>query len=132
MKTTIKIEKEIDIKYLAIKVAVRYDEEDIPNDFPFRDGDTWGPVIDFDNGQILDWPKGIECKMHMKICDEGSYYLLDENKNTVLSIEEDYVPKVMCPGGSGYGDYIIMNIDENGKIANWKPTIIGFGDNDED
>ena len=35
-----------------------------------------------------------------------------------LSIEEDYVPNRLIPGE--YGDYIIMTIDENGKIAEWE------------
>jgi hypothetical protein len=26
----------------------------------------------------------------------------------------------------GYGDYIIMTIDENGKIKNWKPEFDEF------
>ena len=36
------------------------------------------------------------------------------------------------PEGRGYGDYIIMNIDENGKIANWKFNPEDFTPKNED
>jgi len=32
----------------------------------------------------------------------------------------------MCPEGEGFGDYIKMVIDENGKIKNWKPDFEDF------
>lgn len=30
----------------------------------------------------------------------------------------------MCPKENGYGDYIIMNIDENGFIQGWEKKLI--------
>ena len=33
---------------------------------------------------------------------------------------------MMCPEGGGYGDYIIMKIDENGVIRNWNVNIEDF------
>ena len=30
----------------------------------------------------------------------------------------------MCPADEGYGDYIIMNIDENGFIKGWSKELI--------
>ena len=126
MKTTIKVEKEVEIKYVKVQVAVRYEEEDIPNDFPLRSGDMWNAIIDIDNGIVMDWPKGEKGNLEMKICDEGSYYLLDENYDTILSIEEDYVPNKLLPGS--YGDYLKLHIGENGVISNWysKPSIEEF------
>mgnify|MGYP006214627153 CR=1 FL=1 len=47
----------------------------------------------------------------------------------VLSIEDDYVPNKLIPGQ--YGDYIVMDIDENGKIANWRPNLSDFIGDDE-
>lgn len=131
MKAIIKVEKEVEIKYVKLQVAVRYDEEDMPSDFPHRKNDFWSPTIDVDNGQILEWEKGRSIDLHMKVCDDGSYYLLDGNKNLILSIEQDYVPNKLIPGE--YGDYIIMNINENGIITNWKsnPSISDFTE-DED
>jgi hypothetical protein len=126
MKATIKVEKEVEIKYVKVQVAVRYEEEDIANDFPLRSGDMWNAIIDIDNGIVMDWPKGEKGNLEMKICDEGSYYLLDENYETILSIEQDYVPNKLLPGS--YGDYLKLHIGENGVISNWysKPSIEDF------
>lgn len=126
MKALIPVTKEVDIKMVKVDVAVRYDEEDIPNDFPLRNGDMWSAIIEIDTGKILDWPQGKTGEMYMKVCDQGSYFLLDEGGNTVLSIEDDYVPNGLIPGE--YGDYIDLKIDENGVITNWKkhPSIADF------
>ena len=128
MEVTIKVEKKVEIKKVKVQVAVRYDEEDIPNDFPLRTGDIWNAVIDIDAGRVIDWSKGEKGNLEMKICDEGSYYLLDEDDNVVLSLEQDYVPNKLLPGE--YGDYLKLHIDENGLITNWysKPSIEDFID----
>lgn len=136
MKVTIKVEKEVELKTLLIKADVRYWEdaivngiEDIDGDLiPCKQGELWCPIIDIDSGVITNWEQGIKAEVHYKVCDAGSYYLQDSEGNTVLSIEENYVPKIMCPKESGYGDYIIMDIDENGKIANFVQTLDGFID----
>ena len=55
---------------------------------------------------------------------------MDEDKNVILSIEDDYVPNKLIPGE--YGDYIVMDIDEEGKIlGKWNPRFTDFMD-DED
>jgi len=134
MKAKIKIEKEVELKTLLARVRPRYWEdtkvngvEDINGDLiPLRQGDLWYPIINIDSGVLVDWPEGVTASIHFKVCDAGSYYLLDEDGNTILSIEEDYVPAMMCPEGEGYGDYIIMKIDENGQIANWQLNLSGF------
>ena len=41
MKTKVKIEQEIEVSSILITVPVRYEEEDIPNDFPLRSGAGW-------------------------------------------------------------------------------------------
>src|SRR5690606_20331282 len=96
---------EINVAYVSIAASVRYDEEDMPKDFPGRDGDMWNVTVDIDTGQIQDWP-GIpeEFKLHMKVCDCGSYYLLDENDNVLAKRENEYVPELI-PGD--FGDYIV-------------------------
>lgn len=131
MKAIIKVEKEIEIRYVKLQVAVRYEEEDIPNDFPHRKGDLWCPTIDIDSGQILDWDQGRSLDLYMKVCDEGSYYLLDDSKNIVLSMEQDYVPNQLIPGS--YGDYISLRINQDGLIENWPktPNISDFTENNE-
>jgi hypothetical protein len=128
MKAIITVKKEVDIKFVKVDVAVRYDEEDIPNDFPFRKGDMWSATIDIDAGKVLDWPKGQKGNLKMKICDQGSYYLLDVDGNILLSRENDYVPNELLPPYNGCGDYLELHIDENGTITNWysKPSIENF------
>ena len=134
MKTTVKIEKEVEIKTLVVEAGVRYWEdgevdgvEDIEGDLiPCRQGDCWCPHIDIDSGIITNWTKGIKAKVHYKVCDAGNYFLNDENGGQILSIEQDYVPSILCPKENGYGDYIIMDIDENGQIQNWKVDISSF------
>lgn len=120
--------------FLKVKAGVRYwedasvngvDDED-GNLIPFRDGDCWCPTIEVSTGKILDWPAGVKADIHYKVCDDGSYYLCDQGGNPFKSIEDDYVPKCMSPGGEGYGDYIIMKVDENGLIENWKPKFDDF------
>lgn len=138
MKTTGKIQKEVDLKILKVVAGVRYWEDATVNGvedeegvlIPCRDGNAWCPVIDVDAGVITNWTQGVKADVHYKVCDSGSYYLLDEAGAVVLSIEDGYVPKMMCPKENGFGDYIIMDIDETGKIANWKQTIVGFLEED--
>jgi hypothetical protein len=117
MKVKVLVEKEFDIKSVELSIAVRYDEEDIPNDFPFRDGNMWNAKIDIDSGKVIDWPIGKVGLLSMKVCDEGTYRLFDENGNMIKEIENDYVPNNLLPGS--YGDYIDLDIDESGLIINW-------------
>lgn len=119
MKTTVKIPTEIDIRYVRVHLPVRYEDEDMPYDFPFRNGDWWTAVIDIDSGKILDWPQGKSGEFYMKVCDEGLYYLLNEDLKLIRSIEEDYVPNRLIPPHDGYGDYVHFIIDGNGMIKNW-------------
>ena len=130
MKATVKTEHEVEIKTLIVSAGVRYWEdtevngvEDTDGDLiPCRDGSNWCPEIDIDNGIITNWVKGTTAKVHYKVCDDGTYLLQDGNGKTILS-RDGYVPKIMCPADNGYGDYIIMSIDEDGRIDNWHPNI---------
>ena len=133
MKTSIYIKKTVNIKKLYVKVYPRYIADssvngcrDLENDpkMPFVKFDDkvkeyfWEVNIDIDKGQIIDWPQGITASLHYKTCDEGFYEIFDE-KGEKLGDYNGYVPHIMCPKEPGYGDYIIMDIDENGNIQNW-------------
>ena len=130
MKTEITVKKEVDIKFVDLEVAVRYEEEDMPIDFPGREGDLWCARITVDTGMIEGWPEGLEADLHMKICDEGTYRIIDDKGEIIASIENDYVPNSLIPGS--YGDYIEMKIDGTGRITNWPkhPTFEEFENND--
>jgi hypothetical protein len=125
MKVTVNKPIEIEVKYIIICVPVRYDEEDIPNDFPFRRNDIWEVLVDIETGKIKDWPYGYEYVLVMKVCDSGYYQLLDEAFGPIAEIE-DYVPHGIVPGS--YGDYIELTIEKDGTISNWpeKPDVSAF------
>jgi len=133
MKLKLKVEKEFDVKYLLAEVGARYWEDADVNGqedtegtlIPCRNGDYWSPLINVETGIIENWNIGTTASVHYKCCDVGIYKLLDEDKNVIIEIE-GYVPNIMCPKKDGYGDYVIMDIDENGKIMNWKVDFTEF------
>ena len=138
MKVKLKIEKEFDVKFLAITAGIRYAEDveingkdcDELGDIPLQDGDYWQAMIDIDDGVILSWPQGTKAKFYSKVCDDGTYSILDADKREIKTYS-GYVPDCLAIDDSGYGDYIIMTVDENGKIKNWKPSFGEF-QNEED
>jgi hypothetical protein len=139
MKTTMKIEKEVDVKILSVQAHVRYwedgeidGEQDTKGNLtPCRQHECWCPEIDVDSGMILNWKQGVKASIHYKVCDEGVYKLKDSQGN-VLAEKDGYVPSCMSPKESGYGDYIIMDIDENGQIQDWSFDVNDLGDFNED
>ena len=126
-------ETETAVKYLQVDAGVRYwedatvdgVEDEDGSRIPFKDGDRWKPIIALVTGMVVDWPKGVEADIHYKVCDDGKYTLIGLDHQPAKTLD-DYVPKIMCPGGDGYGDYIIMKIDGNGRIENWKPDLGAF------
>jgi hypothetical protein len=123
----------LELKFLIVSARVRYWEDTIINDLEdthgnlvsCREGDSWSPIIDLDSGKIVNWDEGTVADIHYKVCDEGEYWLADANKNKILKYAGDYVPdSLLCIGDRGYGDYIIMKINEKGLIIGWnKPEI---------
>ena len=57
---------------------------------PFKSGSVWMPVIYFETGQVLNWPK-VTADIHYKVCDQGEYYLEDKAGQKV-KWKGDYVP----------------------------------------
>jgi hypothetical protein len=127
MKTKIKKEVDVDIKFLKVRAGVRYWEdasvngiEDENGDLiPCRVDDDWCPIIDVETGVITNWEQGKKADIHYKICDDGNYYLLSES-DEIIAEKDGYVPDCLAIDDSGYGDYIILKVDENGLINNWK------------
>jgi len=140
MKIELTITKEFDVKYLAVSAGVRYWEDSFVNGIEDKDGtlipcrlsddEYWKPIIDLDTGIIINWDKGIKAEIHYKVCDDGVYTLLDSNNNNIQEID-GYVPSIMCPKGSGFGDYIIMDIDENGLIDNFNVDLEEFNEKED-
>lgn len=130
----LKVKKEFDVKKLLVEAGVRYWEDSTVNGvndeegdlIPCRDGDTWKPIIDLESGIIINWEKGKEADVHYKVCDDGEYWLLDENDVKITKAKGYYVPSILSIGENGYGDYIIMKIDSDGKISNWNFDVKSF------
>lgn len=139
MKEVVKItvEKEVDIRIVLIDISPRYigdsDGDDMPTDFPLLNEakTSWIASVNIDTGEISGWPKGDKRNMHVKVCDAGTYSLIDVDGNTIASIVNNYVPNGVVPGS--YGDYVEMDIDENGIITNWPkhPDVSEFFRNEE-
>lgn len=136
MKQIIPIKTEVEIKYLLAIVEPRYWDEDFELDgspfdgegyFPGKIGDEWKILIDIDTGKIINWELGHTAQVYSKICDAGEYKLLGPDQMICYFYKDDmYVPSCLYPKENGYGDYIIMDIDENGVIKDWKFDISDF------
>lgn len=116
MKITITRPVEIDIDSIRLILPMRYDDEDMPFEYPFRKDDVWDVTVDLDTGQIRNWPGGHALDLYTKVCDEGTYILMSKGV-VVAKIEENYVPNDLVPGK--YGDYVDLQIDDTGLIKNW-------------
>lgn len=113
--------------FIDVCAAVRYYEDGIINNHSDSNNDpempcvnedyAWCPIIDAETGQIINWKKGNIASLYYKVCDECKITI--RIGDTVIYNDENYVPDFLCPKEEGYGDYIIMDIDENGFINNW-------------
>lgn len=116
--------------FLCVAAAVRYWEdatvngvEDVSGDLiPCRFEDLWLPQIELATGTIQHWPKGTTASIHYKVCDAGKYYLADASGKRIAKWKDHYVPDRFLTVGdeSGYGDYIILDVDGDGRIAGWE------------
>ena len=148
MKVKVKCEVVMDATTILVDTYVRYWEDTDVNGQP-DDADTpkipcavkgekgyrWMPIIDIETGQIRNWREGTTAKIHYKVCDEFECRIIDEKggQRCLIKDYEGYVPEFMCPKDRGYGDYIIMDIDENGYIQDWdKAEVRGFIENEEE
>lgn len=141
MEKKIKIEKTYDIATVECQIFARYWEDAelngvVDNDqhpkMPcvaevdhFFDGKkqlAWCPIIDLDNGHILNWSKGDVAKIHYKSCDENVVVIKDRNGEEVNDYT-GYVPNFLDPYRDGYGDYVIMEVDSNGYIRDFDSNL---------
>lgn len=144
MKAKIKVTKEVDVRFIKVDAGVRYWEDTYVNGKPdidlmethgigspaipfavkikdkpgthiLSDHYRWQPVIDVEEGCIVDWPRGVTAEVSYKVCDDGNYTLLDAEKNEIVTVQS-YVPD--CIGEDG--DYIVMSIDKDGHIDGFR------------
>lgn len=86
-----------------------------------EDGEyTWNPIIDVEKAKILNWEIGTKAQIHYKVCDACEIDYFVDDVFVCNNDEEFYVPDFLCTTGEGFGDYIIMEIEEDGTIMYWK------------
>ena len=140
---TVTTKTKVAVEYLRARCGVRYWEDATVNgetdedgsripcregtaaDNDDRGGGDWCPTICLATGKIEGWPDGATADIHYKVCDDGDYALLDADRNVVKAID-GYVPSIMCPGGTGYGDYVIMTVNADGIIEDWRVDLSAF------
>lgn len=154
MKVIVNRPVEIDIKTLFVKARVRYPEDAMLQEGP---DDAWGeddndqpkmpcmtyiecnrmtsswhwcPIIDLATGRIINWKQGVRASISYKVVDEFSCEIKDSD-NAVVATYEGYVPSFMAITDEGYGDYVYLEIDENGMIEDWSFTDRDFKEIDE-
>jgi hypothetical protein len=130
-----KLSESEDITTLVMNIEI-YDEEigDYRTFKPFikksRGNNVMTLHIDIKTGIIRDWVEktgGIETCFFYKAVDTGKYTLLDKEEKVIASFT-GYVPNKLVPDRDGFGDYITLNINPEGKILNWykKPSFKEF------
>lgn len=144
MKINILQEKEVNVKFIGCDIGLGEningfeifgdikEDEEIPfiekilcGVYEYR----WRPIIDIDEGKILDWPSNLKMDVMCKTVDDNILYILDENKQPIswyddrdkdiVEYYDGYVPEILDTDGDGYGDYIQLHIDENGYIKDF-------------
>ena len=84
---------------------------------PCYDNGCWCLDIDVETGVILNWKKGTEAKVHYKVCDECG--LTYKENDEVIASYDGYVSDFLSIDDDGYGDYICITIDGDGRIQRW-------------
>lgn len=121
-----------DAKYLQVSAQVRYWEDATVNGkedadgeaIPCRNQSLWQPIINLESGAIENWPQGTVAEVHYKVCDAGECFLLNADKQKTHKYRDYYVPdELLCPTAEGWGDYIILSINESGVIDGWNAEI---------
>ena len=140
MKIELTVKKEFEVKTLLIDAGVRYWEDASVNGVDDENGnlmpcveiDRWKPIIDIETGIIINWERGKTADIHYKVCDDGEYWLRDEQGNNIVKAKGYYVPDFLAIDDSGFGDYIIIKVNKEGLINNWKFNSDPFTNEDED
>lgn len=121
-----------EIEYVRVRAGVLYwddtnvNGESDDNDNPripliqeINGEKNWVFDIDIKTGKIKDWPKGTTAETHYKTCDDNTISFIGHN-GKVLRKVDCYVPEFLEIEDSCCGDCIIINIDEDGKINNFR------------
>lgn len=84
----------------------------------------WCLRIDVNEGIVLNWPTGIVADTYYKVCDECEINY-EVNGNVIATNDGYYYcPDFLSLEDEGYGDYVILHIEGDGKIRNWNPKLV--------
>ena len=79
----------------------------------------WCPIIDVETGIITNWEKGTKARIHYKVCDDCMCELWEDDTLICNNKGYWYCPPFLAIDDDGFGDYIILNVEEDGKIPGW-------------
>ena len=89
------------------------------NKYPLVSKGMWSGIVDLKTHKLLNWKHEYgDLFLQAKICDSGTYFLLDKDKKVICKIT-DYVPNGLIPDSDDCGDYIRLRINSDGTIENW-------------
>ena len=103
------------------------------NEYPLVSKGVWSGIINLKTHKLLNSkPEYGSLYLQAKVCDSGTYFLLDKDKKTICKIA-DYVPNGLIPEVDDCGDYIRLRINEGGTIENWfeEPNFSDFMEDSE-
>ena len=115
--------------------------EDCEGELPVEDKNFIIPLYDevnkqfdftvgLDDAGICDWSYNSDFRLRAKVCDSGTYILLDEERTPLLQIA-GYVPDgVIPPLEHNWGDYVDFYVSSGGKVVNWldSPDMMVFAE----
>jgi hypothetical protein len=97
-----------------------------PESESLSDHYIWRPIIDVEYGQIINWDKQVNAYIHYRVYDNFKCIFKNED-GFVITMYNGFVPQFMCPKRDGYGNFIMMDIDECGYIQHWdKEQVYSF------
>ena len=103
------------------------------NEYQLVSKGIWSGIINLKTHKLLNWkPEYGSLYLQAKVCDSGTYFLLDKDKKTICKIA-DNVPNGLIPEVDDCGDYIRLRINEDGTIENWfeEPDFSDFMEDSE-
>ena len=85
-------------------------------------------IVDLYERKVINWGDDKDyIRMWAKVCDSGTYTLLDADMKPIMQIN-GYVPNAMIPPyENGFGDYLELAIEPDGTLPHWQ-TIPDFSD----
>lgn len=149
--TSTKLKSKLEQAARFLHISIPYDKDDEYGLISFDDGlmtelecekDFVPPMlnvetqrlevtVDLFERKVIDWDYNDYLRMWAKVCDSGTYTLLDADMKPLWQIN-GYVPNDMIPPyEDGFGDYLELAIEHDGSLSHWQ-SVPDFSDFVED